>query len=212
MRGRFILVRHGETEANRRRCFADSDEISLSETGYRQAREVAIVLSQGFRAQALISSHFRRAVETSEIIADALGLPIESLAGLHERDFGCLKGHPYGHMGALMMPDDEKPWLWKPEGGESLDEVRLRAITAMETLCSRYPGQDVIVVCHGAVIQAVCAHITGEWTESAVPPNCGIVTIEYEAGVWGKPALSGDWERITSMQAGRPSSPAPSAG
>src|SRR4051812_11464946 len=101
-KGRFILVRHGETEANRRRCFADSDEIPLSETGLRQAREVAALLRSTFRPQAVVSSHFRRARQTSEIIAEALGLTTEAISGLHERDFGCLKGHPYERMGEMM--------------------------------------------------------------------------------------------------------------
>jgi broad specificity phosphatase PhoE len=193
-KGRFILVRHGETEANRRRCFADSDEIPLSETGLRQAREVALVLATKFHAQVLVSSHFLRARQTSEIIAEALGLTAECIPGLHERDFGCLKGLPYERMPS----GEDQPWLWKPEGGESLDEVRLRAIEALEALRVRHPGKDAVIVCHGAVIQAICAHITGVWSESSVPRNCGIVTIGYEGEAWAEPVFSGDWERITS--------------
>jgi broad specificity phosphatase PhoE len=199
-KGRFILVRHGETEANRRRCFADSDDIPLSETGIQQAREVALLLSSGCRAQVLVSSHFLRARQTGEIIAEALRLAIEAVPGLHERNFGCLKGHPYEHMGEMMALHDREAWLWKPEGGESLDDVRRRAIAAMENLRARYPGREIVVVCHGAVIQSICAHITGVWTESSVPPNCGIVTIDYEEDAWTEPVLAGDWDRITPPQ------------
>ncbi|HEX4275258.1 MAG TPA: histidine phosphatase family protein [Bryobacteraceae bacterium] len=197
-KGRFILVRHGETDANRRRCFADSDSISLSEAGVQQAREVALLLSDGFGAQVLVSSHFLRARQTAEIIAEVLSLETEAISGIHERDFGCLKGHPYERLGELMTRcDDTPPWLWKPEGGESLEDVRRRAVLVMENLRDRYSGQDVVIVCHGAVIQAICAHITGVWTESAVPPNCGFVTIEYDAGKWSAPVLSCEWDRIT---------------
>jgi broad specificity phosphatase PhoE len=198
-KGRFILVRHGETDANRRRIFADSDDIPLSETGVRQARDVALVLSGGLRAQVLVSSHFLRARRTAEIIAEALGLAAEAVPGLHERDFGCLKGHPYERMGEMMAAGNAAaPWFWKPEGGESLDDVRRRAIAAMERLRTRYPGREVVIVCHGAVIQAICAHITGVWSESAVPPNCGFVTIEYDAERWSAPVISGEWDRIES--------------
>jgi broad specificity phosphatase PhoE len=72
--GRIILIRHGETEANRSRCFADSDDIPLTDTGRSQSHALALRLSREFRAQILISSPFRRAQETGEIIGRVLGL------------------------------------------------------------------------------------------------------------------------------------------
>ncbi len=69
-------------------------------------------------------------------------------------------------------------------------------MTALDALRVCYPRQEVVVVSHGAVIQAICAHITGVWTELAVPPNCGFVTIDCEADGWAAPILSGDWERL----------------
>jgi uncharacterized phosphatase len=169
-RGRIVLVRHGETEANLRRCFADSDDIPLTETGRLQARELAFRLSREFCPEVLVSSHFLRALQTSEIIGRVLGLATEALPGLHERDFGNLKGQPYERLG-------HRDPLWNPAGGESLDDVRCRAMAAIEALRVRYPGREIVIVSHGAVIQAVCAHISGDWSGLSVPPNCGIVTI-----------------------------------
>jgi broad specificity phosphatase PhoE len=177
--GKIILVRHGETDANLRRCFADSDEIPLTDAGRQQAHELALRLSREFNPQVLVSSAFRRARQTSEIIAGVLGLATEAIEGLQERDFGCLKGHPYERLGEMMSRDGLRDPLWSPAGGESLDSVRRRAIEAIETLRDRYPGQEIAIVCHGAVIQAVCAHITGDWNEASAPPNCGIVTVEW---------------------------------
>jgi broad specificity phosphatase PhoE len=177
--GKILLVRHGETEANRRKCFAESDDIPLTETGRRQAHELAVRLAREFRPQILCSSEFVRARETSEIIATVLGIRPETIPGIHERNFGCLKGHPYHRMGEAMIADPlydpARHWQWTPDGGESLDDVRRRAITALDLARARHPGKDVVVVCHGAVIQAICAHIGGEWNE--VPPNCAIVEI-----------------------------------
>jgi broad specificity phosphatase PhoE len=202
-KGRIILVRHGETEANRLRYFA-ADNVSLTETGRLQAHELAMRLKREFRPDALISSEFLRAKQTSEIIGQVLGLDAETVSGLHERDFGCLKGKPYEELGQMMTFDgfhdpevpQLKPWLWRPAGGESLDDVRARAIMAIEAVRCRQRGREVVVVCHGAVIQAVCAHITGEWSAVSVPPNCGIVTVEYGPAGWQAPALADCWERI----------------
>jgi probable phosphoglycerate mutase len=201
--GKIILVRHGETEANRLRHFA-LDGVPLTETGCLQAYELALRLKREFRPHALVSSEFPRARQTSEIIGRILGLDSETAPGLHERDFGCLKGKPYEELGQMMTlegffdPDvlDRKPWLWRPAGGESLDDVRVRAMTAIESLRFPHSGGEVVVVCHGAVIQAVCAHITGEWSEVSVPPNCGIATVEYGPGGWDTPVLPDCWEKI----------------
>jgi uncharacterized phosphatase len=195
-KGGIILVRHGETEANRLRCFAESDDIPLTHTGRLQARELALRLSREFHPDILISSEFLRARQTSEIIAQVLGLTVEAMPGVHERDFGCLRGQPYERLGHMMAIGSLDASLWSPPGGESLDDVRRRAIEAVEALRARHPGRQIVIVCHGAVIQAICAHITGEWTETSVPPNCGIVTIGYGSHGWEQPVLPGDWEVI----------------
>src|SRR5580698_1099012 len=156
--GKIVLVRHGETEANLRRCFADSDDIPLTDAGRLQSRELAFRLSREFCPEVLVSSHFLRARETCEIIGRVLGLPIEAIPGIHERDFGSLKGQPYERL-------DEAPDC------ESLDAVRRRAMAAIEALRLRYPGREIVIVTHGAVIQAVCG-------AASVPPNCGIVIID----------------------------------
>jgi len=199
---KIILVRHGETEANRRRCFADSDEIPLTDAGRLQAHTLASRLAKEFRADVVLSSEFTRARQTSEIIARILGLPFEVIPGIHERNFGCLRGRAYERMGEAMVADTRydpaKAWLWAPEGGESLADVQRRAMAALESARVRHTGRQVVVVCHGAVIQAVCAHITGEWTESFVPPNCGVVEIEYAPDGWARPVVSDDWEGLNA--------------
>jgi probable phosphoglycerate mutase len=190
---KIILVRHGETEANRRRRFAESDEIPLTDTGRLQAHRLALRLAREFRPAVLFSSGFLRARETSEIIARSLDLETEVIAGIHERDFGCLKGQPYQRMVETMSLDSRydpsKACMWTPEGGESQEDVRLRAGSVLETLRARYAGRQVVVVCHGAVIQAIWAHITGSWDEANVPPNCGIVVLDHTAEGWSQPVI-----------------------
>jgi len=183
--GRFILVRHGETSANRRRVFAESDDIPLTETGRGQSEQLAHRLAREFRPEVLVSSDFLRARETALIVGRILGLTPEPVSGIHERDFGALKGHPYARIADAGL------------FAESLDSVRGRAVTALEALRARYPANEVVVVTHGAVIQSVCAHITGVWSEDSVPPNCGFVIIEYDTQGWRAPVQSGDWDRIT---------------
>ena len=197
--GRIILVRHGETEANRLRRFAESNDIPLTRAGREQALELARRLAADFRPDLLLTSEYLRARETSEIIGNFLSLEPVILRDIHERDFGRLRGHPYERMGEWMLTDSiydpAQPWLWTPPEGESLEEVRARAIRALET-ARAWDAREIVIVCHGAIIQAICAHLTGEWRESFVPPNCGYVIIERTADGWSHPHISGDWESL----------------
>jgi broad specificity phosphatase PhoE len=173
-KSQIILVRHGETEANVRGCFADSDDIPLTEAGRIQSGDLARRLSREFCPQVVVSSTFLRARQTSGIIADELGLETEAIAGIQERNFGCLRGLPYERLG---VSDPQ----WSPEGGESLNDVRRRAIEAIESLRDRYPDEEIVMVTHGGVIQAVCGH-------ASVPPNCGLVIVpNFRRSSWSVP-------------------------
>ena len=182
--GRFIMVRHGESEGNRERRFTVSAEVGLTELGVRQAHEVARRIAQLFKPQIVVSSPFRRARQTSEIIASELNLRIEIVHDLHERDLGCLKGHSYDDLRALVLKDPSydptRGWSWKPEGGESYEDVRERVIIAVDKLLRHYPQDEIVIVSHGGVMLSVWAHITGQWHGAHLPPNCGIVLIEHD--------------------------------
>jgi broad specificity phosphatase PhoE len=180
--GRIILVRHGETEANRLGYFAVSDDIPLTVKGREQARALALSIQQQFSARKVFSSEFRRARQTAEVIAGQLGLQVEVIPGIHERNFGALKGQPYREMGCMMRNDasydPRKRSLWAPENGESLESVRLRAVAALQNVLTLSDGKDIVVVSHGAVMESIAAHLSEDWESASVPQNCGILLIE----------------------------------
>jgi len=182
--GKFIMVRHGESEGNRDRRFTISSEIPLTEVGIRQAEEAARRITELFKPEAVISSPFRRALQTSEIIAAQLRLPIEVSQDIHERDLGTLKGHLYENVRELRRNDPSykraQKWLWRPVGGESYEDVRRRVIGVLESLLAKYSGSEIVVVSHGVVMLSVWAHIVGVWQGAHLPPNCGIVLVEHD--------------------------------
>lgn len=179
-----ILVRHGETHDNIRQCFSASGDVPLTPEGRNQSAQVAVRLAREFQPGRVFTSEYLRAMQTGEIIAAQLGLKTEAIPGIQEREFGCLKGCSYEDLGRMMDSDPsydpESFQNWAPDGAESLQEVRIRAVAAINKICAAHPGGQIVVVSHGAVIQSISAHLTGTWTEAAVPPNCGILTIEYE--------------------------------
>lgn len=192
-RGKLILVRHGESEGNRDRRFTISPDVELTETGQRQAHEVAQRIKSRFQPELIISSPFRRARQTSAIIAAELNLPIEVVEEIHERDLGALRGQSYDMLRELVKQapdfDPKQGWLWRPERGESYEDVRLRVTGAFDRLRARFPEHEIVVVSHGGVMLSMWAHITGQWEGAHLPPNCGIVLVEHDGERFDLPQI-----------------------
>jgi broad specificity phosphatase PhoE len=193
--GKLILVRHGESLGNRERFFAQ-DDTPLTDLGRSQALEVARKISDRFRPVAIVSSHLVRARQTAAIIAAELGLAFDVVPGLEECDFGVWKGRPYeGFLETIRHDpafDAARPWAWAPEGGESSEQTGRRVIAALEQLRTVYPDDEILVVCHGMMMLALWAHLTGTWERVDVPPNCAVVIIEHAPGRFHSPVLVED--------------------
>lgn len=178
------MVRHGESESNRDSRFALSGDVPITDLGRQQARDVATQIARFFSPQRIISSTFTRALQSAEIIAAALHLPMELVDGIQERDLGALKGQPWHAHAALTAADPnfdpEREWLWRPPGGESYDDVRQRVMPVLDDLRSRYPAEELVIVSHGAVMRAVWSNLTGEWINSFIPSNCAMLLIPHD--------------------------------
>ena len=187
---KLILVRHGESSGNRERIFAVSPhDQPLTELGYAQALQAAQRIGALFSAELVVTSAYRRASETARIIAGALGLPLKVEADLHEREIGAHRGRSYDSFLTEPDYDPHRPWAWKPQGGESYEDVQARVGPILDRLAAAHPGSDVVVVSHGGVMTCLWAYVTGRWDGAYVPPNCGIVLIEHGSNGYFPPQI-----------------------
>jgi len=177
---RLILIRHGESEGNRDRTFTQSPEVPLTDVGHEQARSVAQKLAQRHEPQRVVASPFTRARQTADAIAGHFALPVELEPDLREQSFGVFAGQPYTAMLTDASYHEGPRWAWRPAGGESLLDVAQRAVPAFERIAQAARG-DTIVVSHGGVMLALCAHVLGTWEGLEVTPNCGVVVVERNA-------------------------------
>jgi broad specificity phosphatase PhoE len=176
---RLILVRHGESSGNRDRIFTTTPhELPLTELGYRQARAAAGRIAELFQPELVVTSPYVRASETARVIAEALSLPVEVEANLYERELGAYRGRSYDSLLQAVGYDPDRPWAYKPEGGESYEEVQARVGPVLDRLSDSHSNRDVVVVSHGGVMMTLWAYVSGEWDGAYAPPNCGIVLIE----------------------------------
>ena len=155
---RLILVRHGETEANRLGMIQGVGHAPLNTTGRRQAEAVAHALGQDapFR---LYCSPLLRAVQTAEAVSDHCGSVAVQNAGLSEMDVGEFDGLT-GPQLRERFPDVMRMWDVNPAeavmpGGESLSMVRDRAWRAVSGLADRHGDETVVVVTHNFTIQMI---------------------------------------------------------
>jgi broad specificity phosphatase PhoE len=150
---------------------------------------VAQRIAELFNPQLVVTSAYRRASETARIIAGALGLPLEFEPELHEREIGAHRGQSYDSFLTEPDYDPQRPWAWKPQGGESYEEVQARVGPILDRLTAAHSGKDVIVVSHGGVMASLWAYVAGHWRDAHAAPNCGIVLIEHSAQGYAQPRV-----------------------
>lgn len=166
---RLLLVRHGQTPGNVAGTFrgADGHRDPLNAAGERQAAALARALVEprlpGVR---LYASRYRRAAQTGEAIARALGVPLHTLEGVQEIATGDWAGRPYGDVAEradeMRAPDGRYGF----PGGESLYAVAERCLRALDGVRPG-AGETVIVVSHGAALVALLARLLGRDPEDA---------------------------------------------
>lgn len=161
---RIILVRHGETPWNKDRIFRGSVDIPLNDTGREEARLAGEWL-KGEKIDVAYSSPLSRAVETAENIACHHGLTVQKLDGLADLNYGDWQGLPLAEVkktyGDLYRQWETMPQTVRFPNGETLEEVRVRALTAVDEVLQRHPDQNILLASHRVVNKVLIAAFIG---------------------------------------------------
>jgi broad specificity phosphatase PhoE len=185
----FVLVRHGETDWNRERRFQGHADALLNEAGRRQAEALGGMLADEHFA-AVYSSPLRRSLETAEIVAARLHLPVEPRDGLMEVDVGSWSGLTTAEV-EQKFPDGFSHWVETRAGGwtdgETYDQLGERVVRDLLELAERHPGENVLAVTHGGPIRSVLAAAAGlSFSSGRVAigfvENCQVVRVAIREG------------------------------
>jgi len=156
-----ILVRHGETAFNATGTFRGHADVPLNETGLRQAQLLGLNLSSE-KIDIVYSSSLQRAVKTAEAIAAPHKLKVIVTEGLQEIDFGRWQGVSLAEV-KENYKELYQDWLDTPEqvrfpGGESLEDVRKRALPFVQDAVIRFGEGKIVLVSHRVVCKVlICA-------------------------------------------------------
>ena len=155
----FFVFRHGQTDMNKqRRWQGKSVDSPLNDEGRRQARLLAKKMAQS-RLDIIYSSPLKRALETAQIIGEALRVPVVADDRLTEASLGDTEGKTAEDIRRL-FPKEFADWHNLDDAfldarfphGESKREIQQKMIAAMTDLAQK-PYQNIGVAAHSAVIR-----------------------------------------------------------
>jgi broad specificity phosphatase PhoE len=200
------VVRHGENPANINREFSYKlVDYSLNEKGTRQAEETARFFA-GMGIHEVYSSPLKRAVETAEIIARPLGLPVAIVEEFRENNVGILEGQP---------PTDEN-WAihdriiadWYAgrhdsafPGGEDFHTLVRRVRAGLLHVLGNGQGtagpRRIVIVAHGGILNALARGVAHEPDLAALAlracANCSVTEFAALQGDDGFRLHLRDW-------------------
>ncbi len=166
-----VLVRHGESEWNKKNLFTGWRDVDLSEKGIDEARAAGRRLkAKGLSFGIAFTSVLKRAERTLDLMLDELGqksMPIERDQALNERDYGDLSG--LNKDDARVKWGEEQVHIWRrsyavaPPGGESLRDTGARVwpyyLHRIQPHVMR--GEGVLISAHGNSLRAMIMALEG---------------------------------------------------
>ncbi|MBI3648747.1 MAG: histidine phosphatase family protein [Actinobacteria bacterium] len=186
-----VLLRHGESD------FGTNDlaetphgpqwDPPLSEKGREQAALLArrlIMLDP--RPRAVYASPLRRARQTADVYAELAHLDVAYDDDLTEAHMGAWEAMSFED---ILATDDEllqrlrrqMPIWSRAPGGEEGPAFRARVVGAIERILKAHPDGDVLVFCHGGVINAYCGQVLGIAHEMFfLPENTSVNSVEVD--------------------------------
>jgi len=174
------LVRHGETDWNVARRIQGHSDIDLNETGNQQAARVAKQFQDKI-IHAVYSSDLRRARNTAAQIAHHFSHEVGALPSLRERCYGQWEGLSYEEIRERFDGQEEDSF-----GIETFEDMQRRAADTLTQLATAHPGESIVVVSHGGLINSFLHYVTAgtQGTGISKIDNTGICVFRYRDQRW----------------------------
>jgi probable phosphoglycerate mutase len=154
----FGLIRHSLTLWNEEKRIQGLQNSPLSENGRRMAVAWGHELNT-LHWDRILASDLDRVQETVAFVNRQLQLPVYFEPLLREQDWGRWSGLSFPELFARFGPEVKEQeaagWNFRPPGGESRTEVLSRGRRALHMAADRWPGEDILVVCHEGIIKTL---------------------------------------------------------
>ena len=173
-----VLVRHGQSEWNKKNLFTGWKDPSLTELGVEEAiRAGELLKTKGLSFDAMFTSDLFRAQETGRLILEHMNLSnidIIKDRNLNERNYGDLAGLNKDE--ARSKWGDEQVHIWRrsydipPPGGESLKNTAERVLPYFNNkiLPKIKENLNILIAAHGNSLRALVMELEGISPEEIV--------------------------------------------
>jgi broad specificity phosphatase PhoE len=151
------IVRHGRTLFNEKHLIQGRCDAPLTQEGLNQAKALNKGL-ENIHFDACFTSPLSRAMTTGKEIIKGKNIPFFTNDNLMEFNYGHLEGDS-----ETKLMDLYPVFLGeKVEGfdGESLEDVKNRALKALEEIYHQYPQGNVLIVTHAGIITCLLKEIS----------------------------------------------------
>lgn len=155
---KIFFARHGESQAN---LLHEISNRGLRHPLTQKGREQALLLAQKLRDHSIsyiYTSPVLRAIETTVLIANYLGVEYEVTEALREYDLGELEGKADERTWEIWQKlfDDwmkYRHWQRRASGGENFYDVKNRFVPFINGLIQQYGGTETNLLCiaHGGL-------------------------------------------------------------
>lgn len=165
--GKLVLVRHGESEWNKKNLFTGKTDVHLTPRGFKMSHQMGALI-QDLHIQRVFTSMQMRAIETEVCMMTSSGMYCPETVyshALNERDYGDFTGisknHEIEELGFEEAQRLRRAWDYPIPNGETLKMVYERAVPffLQEILPTLNSGRDVLIVSHGNTIRALIKYI-----------------------------------------------------
>jgi broad specificity phosphatase PhoE len=189
-RTRLYLARHGEVVNHG--VYNGQTDVDITEVGLRQMERLKDLLRDK-NLSAVYSSDLLRTQRGAQIIAQPHGLRPQSFPQFREMHFGRWQGLSYPEV-MDRYPSDIPQWIndlenFRIPAGESVLDMRNRAIPKLQELIERHRGQEFTLVCHGALNRVILA-------EALHLPLAYLLRIEQDYGCLNIIEYSPSWTLV----------------
>ena len=173
-----VLVRHGQSEWNKKNLFTGWKDPDLTELGVEEAiRAGKLLKSKGLSFDTMFTSDLLRAQETGRLILEHMNLSnidIIKDQNLNERNYGDLAGLNKDE--ARRKWGDEQVHIWRrsydipPPGGESLKNTAERVLPYFNNkiLPKINENLNILIAAHGNSLRALVMELEGISPEEIV--------------------------------------------
>lgn len=155
---KLYITRHGETEWNKLKKMQGWKNSNLTKQGIENAIRLGERLKD-IEFSNIYSSPLGRALETANYVKGNRDVEIETHEGLREMGFGLWEGIENDVVLELYGEEHynywNKPHLYKPNEGESFDELFKRVEISLKYIIENAKGDNVLIVSHAIAIKAI---------------------------------------------------------